>query len=97
MPPKIKPFDFPTATEAMSRLTANAIGALRDLKREFLGTTSDSACNAEMYRTLDEQQRRYYIACIKDVEYYLEHMREWVGHIEKKLEVNTKDNGDEAT
>jgi hypothetical protein len=76
MPPQIKPFDFPTAAEAMSRLIANAIDPLRDLKRALLGTISDSACNTEMYRTLDKQQKRYYIACIKDVEYYLEHMRE---------------------
>ena len=76
MPPQIKPFSFPTATEAMNGLTVNAIGASRDLKRAFLGTTSDSAFNTQMYRTFNEQQRRYYIACIKDVEYYLEHMRE---------------------
>jgi hypothetical protein len=74
MPPKIQPFNFPTATEATNGLTINVIGALRDLKHEFLGITSNSACNTEMYRTLDEQQRRCYIACIKDVEYYLEHM-----------------------
>jgi uncharacterized radical SAM superfamily Fe-S cluster-containing enzyme len=88
---------IPTAIEAMNGLTINVIGALTDLKHEFLGITSDSACNTEMYRTLDEQQRRYYIAFIKDVEYYLKHMREWVEHIEKKLKVSTKDDGGEAT
>jgi hypothetical protein len=74
MPPKIQPYNFPTATAAMNGLTINVIGALRDLKHEFLGITSDSACNTEMYRTIDEQQSRYYIACIKNFEQYLEYM-----------------------
>jgi len=82
----IDPFLFlTTEVERMDCLTKNVMDALKNMKHSYLGVWS-----RDKFRTLDEEQKRHFKRCMKEITNYLEEMNEWVDEIETELKETTE-------